>query len=189
MSPPKFKKAPEEFDQHNLFATNVFDLLPKDHDCFIYEDIFNHIDTSEVEKQYHHLGQHAYHPRLIVSILIYAYSHGVFSSREIERRCHQDLAFIYIAQKNRYEPLRQAMNGKMATPEAKKSYEARKVTAEPAYGHIKNSGFRAFSLRGKDKVAGEFSLVCASYNFKKMVRAGMAGLIRLKITNRSIIAV
>ena len=29
-------------------------------------------------------GQNAYHPRLIVSILIYAYSRGVFSSRQIE---------------------------------------------------------------------------------------------------------
>jgi hypothetical protein len=26
-------------------AENVFDLLPKDHDCFIYEDILNQIDN------------------------------------------------------------------------------------------------------------------------------------------------
>ena len=83
-----------------MFPTNIFDLLPPDHDCFVFEDIFRHIDTSEVEKQYHHLGQNAYHPRLIISILIYAYSHGVFSSREIERRCNQDLAFMYIAKQH-----------------------------------------------------------------------------------------
>lgn len=100
MSPPKFKNSPAEFDQHLLFPTNIFDLLPKDHDCFIYEALLDHIDTSEVEKQYHHLGQHAFHPKLIVAILIYAYSHGVFSSREIERRCNQDLGFMYISQMN-----------------------------------------------------------------------------------------
>ena len=98
--PPKFKDNPVEFDQHQLFPTNIFDLLPKDHDCFVYETILQNVDTSEVEKKYHHLGQHAYHPRLIVAILIYAYSHGVFSSREIERRCRQDLAFMYISQMN-----------------------------------------------------------------------------------------
>ncbi|MGI9278292.1 MAG: IS1182 family transposase [Endozoicomonas sp.] len=98
--PPKFKDSPVEFDQHLLFPTNIFDLLPKDHDCFVYEAIFQNIDTSEVEKQYHHLGQHAYPPKLIMAILIYAYSHGVFSSREIERRCRQDLAFMYISQMN-----------------------------------------------------------------------------------------
>ncbi|WP_371924874.1 transposase [Endozoicomonas sp. SCSIO W0465] len=37
---------------------------------------------------------------MIISILIYAYSHGVFSSREIERRCNQDLAFMYIAKQH-----------------------------------------------------------------------------------------
>ena len=98
--PPKFKDSPVEFDQHLLFPTNIFDLLPKGHDCFVYEVIFQGIDTSEVEKKYHHLGQHAYPPKLIVAILIYAYSHGVFSSREIERRCRQDLAFMYISQMN-----------------------------------------------------------------------------------------
>ncbi|WP_448217991.1 IS1182 family transposase [Endozoicomonas sp. 2B-B] len=98
--PPKFKDSPVEFDQHLLFPTNIFDLLPKDHDCFVYESIFQNIDTSEVEKKYHHLGQHAYPPKLIVAILIYAYSHGVFSSRQIERRCRQDLAFMYISQMN-----------------------------------------------------------------------------------------
>ena len=99
-SPPKFKDSPVEFDQHLLFPTNIFDLLPKDHDCYIYEAIFQSMDTSEVEKQYHHLGQHAYPPKLIIAILIYAYSHGVFSSREIEKRCRQDLAFMYISQMN-----------------------------------------------------------------------------------------
>ncbi|UYM16703.1 transposase [Endozoicomonas euniceicola] len=100
--PPKFKDSPVEFDQHLLFPTNIFDLLPKDHDCYIYETIFQNIDTSKVEKQYHHLGLHAYPPKLIVGILIYAYSHGVFSSREIEKRCRQDLAFtfMYISQMN-----------------------------------------------------------------------------------------
>ena len=100
LSLPKFKTPPIEFNQGQLFATNVFDLLPEDHDCFVYEQIFKGIDTLSLESKYHHLGQHAYHPRLIVSILIYAYSHGVFSSREIERHCHQDLAFMYISQRN-----------------------------------------------------------------------------------------
>lgn len=97
---PKFKDSPVEFDQHLLFPTNIFDLLSEQHDCYVYETIFQHIDTSEVEKKYHHLGQHAYPPKLIIAILIYAYSHGVFSSREIEKRCRQDLAFMYISQMN-----------------------------------------------------------------------------------------
>ncbi|OED43734.1 hypothetical protein ACH42_09235 [Endozoicomonas sp. (ex Bugula neritina AB1)] len=72
------------------------------------------------------------------------------------------------------------MNKKMETDEAKAIYERRKVIAEPLFGQIKNSGFRSFSLRGKEKVAAEFSLVCAAHNFKKFVKAGSIRLEDLK---------
>jgi len=99
MNPP-FKPSPVELNQRLLFPPNIFDLLNKDHECYLYEDIFQQLDTSELESNYSELGQRAYHPKLIVSILIYAYSRGVFSSREIERRCHEDLSFMYIAKMN-----------------------------------------------------------------------------------------
>ena len=95
-----FKKDPIEFKQRALFATNMFDLLPSDHQCFVYEDIFEQLDTSSVEEQFSIRGQNAYHPRLITGILIYAYSQGVFSSREIEKRCHEDLGFMFISHFN-----------------------------------------------------------------------------------------
>ena len=81
---PRFKRYRKDYCQSQLFATNVFDLLPEDHECFLYQELFEQLDTSEVEAWYSHRGQRAYAPRQIVSILIYAYSRGVFSSREIE---------------------------------------------------------------------------------------------------------
>jgi len=89
-----FKKDPVEFNQRSLFAKNIFDLLPYYHTCYVYEDIFQQLETSSVEDNYSLLGQNAYHPRLITSILIYAYSQGIFSSREIEKKCHEDLSFM-----------------------------------------------------------------------------------------------
>ena len=98
--PAPFKKDPVEFNWRKLYATNVFDLLEKDHDCFVYEDILNQIDTKSIEEKYSMAGQHAYHPKLITKILIYAYSQGVFSSRQIEKKCSQDLSFMYISHRN-----------------------------------------------------------------------------------------
>jgi len=95
-----FKSHPVEFNQHPLFPSNIFDLLADDHECTLYSDIFQQLDTSSVESHYKLIGQNAYHPRQIISILIYAYSRGVFSSREIERRCNEDLSFMFIAQMN-----------------------------------------------------------------------------------------
>ena len=86
-----FKSHPVEFYQHQLFPSCIFDLLP---------ELFEQLDTCRVESLYSIKGQHAYHPRQIVSILIYAYSRGVFSSRQIERRCREDLSFMFIARMN-----------------------------------------------------------------------------------------
>jgi len=95
-----FKKDPIEFNQRALFVTNIFDLLPSDHTCYVYEDIFQQLETSSVEDNYSLLGQNAYHPRLITAILIYAYSQRIFSSREIEKKCHEDLSFMFISHFN-----------------------------------------------------------------------------------------
>ena len=371
---PRFKPYRKDYCQSRLFATNLFDLLPEDHECFLYQELFEQLDTSDVEAQYSDRGQRAYAPRQIVSILIYADSRGVFSSRQIEQRCREDLGFMYIAGRNcpnfrvlsdfrkdrgeffragfkqtvqlalalglvslghvsldgskfkansskhkamsygrlkqkeqelceeiealtrqadrcdeeedrvyqertgyelpddlrdkkqrlkkvremkqtleareqelrpgqkiedkkqisiadpearimkqkgdfEYaynaqisvdgksqvivgqhvsqqandaqevapawdeveetsdgkEPLRRAMNERMSQPESQAIYARRKATVEPVFGQIKNSGFRGFGLRGKAKVAAEFSLVCGAHNLKKIIFAALRG--------------
>ncbi|SEH06835.1 transposase [Candidatus Venteria ishoeyi] len=94
-----FKSTPQDFFQRELFPGNIFDLLPQEHDCYLFNELFEQLDTSKIEAQYSFNGQHAWHPRKITSILIYGYTHGVFSSRQLEQRCNQDLAFMYIAEK------------------------------------------------------------------------------------------
>ena len=95
-----FKKSPMEFSQRQLFPSNIFDLLSNEHECYLYNDIFQQLDTSSLESKFSRKGQNAYHPRMIVSVLIYAYSQGVFSSRQIEKRCSEDLSFMYICGMN-----------------------------------------------------------------------------------------
>ena len=64
----------------------------------------------------------------------------------------------------------------------KRFYGKRKTIVKPVFGQIKNSGFRGFSVRGKEKVAGEFSLVCAT-QFQKIAKAIFTGLIRPEFGN------
>jgi transposase len=98
--PIPFKSDPTKFNQRLLFPTNVFDLLPKEHECFVYDAMFQQIDIASIEGQYSYIGQRAYDPRLVVGILIYGYTRGVFSSRQIEKRCHEDLSFMYVSHMN-----------------------------------------------------------------------------------------
>ena len=67
---------------------------------------------------------------------------------------------------------------RMEQAESKTIYDKRKVIVEPVFGQVKNTGFRGFSVRGKDKVGGEFSLVSAAHNIKKIVGAFSRGLLR-----------
>ncbi len=95
-----FKSEPSSLRQHQLFPSNIFDLLPEDHDCFLFKDLLNQLDTSGIEERYSPNGQHAYHPLKIIGILIYGYTHGVFSSRQLEKRSNEDLSFMFIAGKD-----------------------------------------------------------------------------------------
>ena len=62
-----------------------------------------------------------------------------------------------------------AMRHRLATPEGKRLYALRKQTPEPVFGIIKSvMGFRQFSLRGLEKVKGEWSLVTMAWNIKRM---------------------
>jgi transposase len=61
------------------------------------------------------------------------------------------------------------MAHKLKTQTGRKRYALRKQTVEPVFGIIKSvMGFRQFLLRGKEKVTGEWNLVCLAWNLKRM---------------------
>lgn len=65
--------------------------------------------------------------------------------------------------------VKEQMAHKLRTDIGKALYRLRKSTVEPVIGIIKEIlGFRQFSLRGLVAAAGEWSLVCLAYNFKRL---------------------
>jgi transposase len=66
-------------------------------------------------------------------------------------------------------PATARMAERLASPEGQAHYRRRKAIVEPVFGWIKHAmGFRQFSLRGLDKVAGEWGLVCLALNLRRM---------------------
>jgi transposase len=73
-----------------------------------------------------------------------------------------------IVREERREFLKE-MRERLLSKEGKVKYNKRLFTAEPPFGNIKhNLGYRSFLLRGLEKVAGEFKLMCIGHNLKKM---------------------
>jgi transposase len=64
------------------------------------------------------------------------------------------------------------MRQRLAQGARRSRYRLRKQIVEPIFGQIKDCrGFRQFLLRGQDKVAGEWSLVCTAHNLLKLAAA------------------
>jgi transposase len=64
------------------------------------------------------------------------------------------------------------MKQKLRTKVGKAVYAARKCVVEPVFGQIKQArGFRQFLLRGKEKVKGEWALLCLTHNVLRLYAA------------------
>src|SRR3990172_3742463 len=80
-----------------LLPPSVEDWLPKDHLARFVVDIVDQLDLSALTRQYRGAGSAAYHPTVMLGLLIYGYATGVYSSRRIEAATHESIAFRYIA--------------------------------------------------------------------------------------------
>ena len=65
---------------------------------------------------------------------------------------------------------KQRMKRKLITVAGRRTYARRKVIVEPAFGQIKNRGFRQFSMRGLQAADGEWTIACMSHNLLKLYR-------------------
>ena len=68
-----------------------------------------------------------------------------------------------------------AMAEKLTSEQGRALYKLRRQTVEPVFGVIKAVlGFAGFSLRGLDKVEGEWTLVALAYNCKRLHKLSLA---------------
>jgi transposase len=85
-----------------LFPPSPRDWLPEDHLVYFLLDVTAQIDLSPIVDDYasDNGGQPPFHPRMMLVLLLYAYSAGVFSSRKIMQRSVTNAAFRVIVGKD-----------------------------------------------------------------------------------------
>ena len=86
-------------DQLLLMPPSLAEWLPADHLAWFVLDVVSELDVSAFVAVYRSDGRGgaAYEPSMMVALLVYAYCVGERSSRVIERRCREDVAFRVIA--------------------------------------------------------------------------------------------
>ena len=83
--------------QSQLLPPSLEEAVPSDHLARLINHSVDQMDISSIEKLYSHNGQHAYHPRMVLKVLIYGYASGIRSSRKLADKLHEDIVFMWLS--------------------------------------------------------------------------------------------
>ncbi|MFU2203686.1 transposase [Streptococcus pluranimalium] len=70
--------------------------LPQDHIVFTIEKVVNELEEDCFDDFYCTFGRPSYHPKMLLSALLFAYTQGVFSGRKIEKLMVETLTMQYL---------------------------------------------------------------------------------------------
>jgi transposase len=89
-------------EQDLLLPPSLREWLPEGHLAFFVSDLIDQLDLSAITTVYEaeERGYPPYHPVMLTKVLVYAYCVGIFSSRKIQRRLAEDVAFRVLAAGN-----------------------------------------------------------------------------------------
>jgi transposase len=89
-------------NQDFLLPPSLREWLPENHLVYFVSDVVENLDLSAMDAVYgdEQRGQPPYDPGMMTKLLIYGYCIGLFSSRRIQQRLHEDIAFRVLAAGN-----------------------------------------------------------------------------------------
>ena len=93
---------PYEPQQMLLLPEALQDWLPEGHLAHFISDTVDTLELSAFHARYDKDGprNQPFHPAMMVKVLVYGYASGVFSSRKIAKKLHEDVAFRVLAAGN-----------------------------------------------------------------------------------------
>lgn len=83
-----------------LLPPSLGEMIPQNDPVRVVHRIIEQIDLKSLYRKYSHLGSHAYHPRLMLKLIVYAYLRNVYSSRRIEELSRNDIRFLWLSGMN-----------------------------------------------------------------------------------------
>ena len=84
-------------DQNFLLPPSLDEFVPEDHEVRIINEVADALDLSPLLNRYEGGGAPAYHPTMMLKVIVYAYSLGIYSSRRIAQELKTDTAFMFLS--------------------------------------------------------------------------------------------
>lgn len=81
-----------------LLPTNLRDIIPKGHICYLIEDVVDQLDFSSFDEKVEGPGNPSYHPRISLKIIINGVCERITSTRQLEKKTYENIIFKYLAE-------------------------------------------------------------------------------------------
>jgi transposase len=92
---------PYTMEQPSLLPPSLEELIPEDHLVRVVNRVMDELDLEPVFNEYKGGGTSSYHPRMMLKVLVYAYTQRVNSSRQIAKGLRENVNFMWISGNNR----------------------------------------------------------------------------------------
>ena len=86
-------------DQNWLLPPSLSDIIPEDHVCLLIEGFIDEQEFSSFHIKYSGAGHPAYHPRVILKLLVMGVLDKVRSSRRLARNARENIVYMYLSEK------------------------------------------------------------------------------------------
>jgi len=93
-------KAPfKEYNQQQiqLLPPSLEELIPTNHLVRVVNQVVERLDISSIINQYEGGGASAYHPKMLIKVLLYGYAVKIYTGRKIAKALAQDVTFMWLA--------------------------------------------------------------------------------------------
>ena len=86
--------------QPMLLPPKLDDLIPEGHLVRVVNEMIDEIDLGPLVRQYKGGGTSAYHPKMLLKVIIYAYTQRTFSSRQIAKALRENINYLWLSGMN-----------------------------------------------------------------------------------------
>ena len=80
-----------------VLPSSIMTLIPENHVVRVVNDIIDSIDISALIGKYQGGGRSAYNPKMLLKVLVYAYTQKVYSGRNIAKQLKENIYYMWIA--------------------------------------------------------------------------------------------
>lgn len=84
-------------DQLMLLPPRYDEFIPADHLVRVVNAVIEKLDLHVLEAQYKGGGTSSYHPKMLLKVLVYAYSQKVYASRRIAKAVREQMPFLWLS--------------------------------------------------------------------------------------------